>query len=83
MLTPCDLHKRTRWFVVILSFSGFQGGSTGSNPVGGAGNASSGRSPRPDHGLRLNVSSLVQIHTTGSHVSRRVIQLPRSKALRF
>jgi hypothetical protein len=37
MLTPCDLLKRTPWFVVILPFSGFQGGSTGSNPVGGAG----------------------------------------------
>src|SRR5436305_2505386 len=37
MLTHSDLHKRMRWFVLILPFSDFHGGSTGSNPVGGAG----------------------------------------------
>jgi hypothetical protein len=31
---PCELHIRTPWFVVILSFSGFQGGARVRIPLG-------------------------------------------------
>jgi len=50
MLTPSDLHKRTPWFVLILPRSSFQGGSTGSNPVGGAGTLPGQRGSGPPSG---------------------------------
>ncbi len=71
MLVLPELHKRTPWLVVILPFSGFQGGSTGSNPVGGANTTTPGSGGNSTPGSPAERPSRpVQVRSTVPRLAR-------------